>query len=531
MPSLVPPHQPGRFAFRRVVYAPRGLRYGNPELSQFLMFEEPDSRYETRTVDISAFGIFPVQPRWPFTPSTAPLNGIAFIPDGPGPFPLAVFAHGNHNPLENSTPGYEYLCELLASHGIVAATIDVNFLNGRNRGENDARAIIHLEHVRQFRIWNQQPGHPLHGKVALSQVMLAGHSRGGEAVGHASVFNTLDALQPDTFAPEIPLDGSRGLGPYHFGIRGVLAIAPTDGQYIPVTGPTAVADSYVIIHGSRDGDVFDFQGYKTFDRGRPRSPEFKALVWAHQANHAFFNRVWGQESPVPTLERAKQERLGALYVGALAQAVLLGRDEVRPLFEDHRLAYRQGWVDTALPLISQFRRGDGATISGFEVADATPFQTNTRAELIMFDLGRHSHLFQETRGLRVSWVEANRELRFVWTAGMPSPTGHTHFCFRIGLSHEAPNAPDVPLDFTVELSDGRTAYRGAIREQTELIAPDTGRPYAPDVEPKTVMQTVRIPFARLVQAGVDPARVGSMRLLFDRHPKGILYMDDLHFSR
>ena len=73
---------------------------------------------------------------------------------GRGPFPLALFAHGNHDPLENSTPGYLYLCELLASHGIIAATIDVNFLNGFNFGENDGRAIVHLEHVKQFRTWN-----------------------------------------------------------------------------------------------------------------------------------------------------------------------------------------------------------------------------------------------------------------------------------------------------------------------------------------------------------------------------------------
>ena len=70
------------------------------------------------------------------------------MPRGRGPFPLVVFAHGNHNPLENSTPGYLYLCRLLASHGIVAATIDVNFLNGANFGENDGRAIVHLEHLK-----------------------------------------------------------------------------------------------------------------------------------------------------------------------------------------------------------------------------------------------------------------------------------------------------------------------------------------------------------------------------------------------
>jgi hypothetical protein len=46
---------------------------------------------------------------------------------------------------------------LFASHGIIAATIDVNFLNGFNFGENDARAIVHLEHLKQFRTWAGTP--------------------------------------------------------------------------------------------------------------------------------------------------------------------------------------------------------------------------------------------------------------------------------------------------------------------------------------------------------------------------------------
>ena len=75
-----------------------------------------------------------------------------------------MFAHGNHGPLENSTPGYLYLCQLLASHGIIAATIDVNFLNGGNFGENDARGIVHLEHLKQFRTWNSTAGHRLQAK-------------------------------------------------------------------------------------------------------------------------------------------------------------------------------------------------------------------------------------------------------------------------------------------------------------------------------------------------------------------------------
>lgn len=36
-------------------------------------------------------------------------------PAGERAIPLAVFADGNHDPFENSTPGYLYLCYLLAS--------------------------------------------------------------------------------------------------------------------------------------------------------------------------------------------------------------------------------------------------------------------------------------------------------------------------------------------------------------------------------------------------------------------------------
>jgi hypothetical protein len=96
----------------------------------------------------------------------------------------------------------------LASHGIVAATIDVNFLNGFNFGENDGRAIVHLEHLKQFRTWNNTATHPLHGKVDLNRILIVGHSRGGEAVGHASFFNRLGSIGG------VLLDGSAGLGPY-----------------------------------------------------------------------------------------------------------------------------------------------------------------------------------------------------------------------------------------------------------------------------------------------------------------------------
>jgi hypothetical protein len=70
------------------------------------------------------------------------------------PFPLAIFVHGNHDPLENSTPGYLYLTELLASYGIIAATIDANFLDGAKSARTTAAPSSYLEHVKQFRTWS-----------------------------------------------------------------------------------------------------------------------------------------------------------------------------------------------------------------------------------------------------------------------------------------------------------------------------------------------------------------------------------------
>ena len=160
-------------------------------------------------------------------------------------------------------------------------------------------------------------------------IMLVGHSRGGEGVGHAGYYNTYSGNDP------VPLDGSEGLGPYSFDLKALVAIAPTDGQFQPSEGPTRVKDNYLIIHGSRDGDVSDFQGYKTYDRAHPidlANPArdangFKALGWIIGANHNYFNTAWGND-PIfhdPLLTRSEQEDVAKVYISAMAQATLLGQ--------------------------------------------------------------------------------------------------------------------------------------------------------------------------------------------------------------
>ena len=76
---------------------------------------------------------------WGFTPKELPLNARVWHPDGRGPFPLLLIVHGNHNMKDFSDPGYAYLGELLASRGYIVASLDMNFINGNTRNENDAR--------------------------------------------------------------------------------------------------------------------------------------------------------------------------------------------------------------------------------------------------------------------------------------------------------------------------------------------------------------------------------------------------------
>src|SRR5262249_51627629 len=148
------------------------------------------------------------------------------------------------------------------------------------------------------------------------------------AVGHASFFNRLAAIGL------VILDGSAGLGPYRFGLSAVAAIAPTDQQFTPVTGPTVVPDPYFLIHGSKDSDVFTFEGYHTYERAHAvdlanptvSDGKFKAMLWVHKANHNQFNSIWASETaPGVAMPRASQEEIAKVHLGALAQLVLLDR--------------------------------------------------------------------------------------------------------------------------------------------------------------------------------------------------------------
>ncbi|MBT8398017.1 MAG: hypothetical protein KJN92_13675, partial [Gemmatimonadetes bacterium] len=303
---------------------------------------------------------------WGFKPDSFPLNARVWYPEGPGPYPLVLVAHGNHNMKDFSDPGYEYLGRHLASRGFILASLDMNFINGGIRGENDARGWLFLKHMEAWEGFNAEEGNPLQGLVDMDNIGIIGHSRGGEAVGHAAAFNTLSHYPDDaTLTWE-----------FGFDIKAVIAIAPVDGQYRPTSRLAPVSNvNYLVFHGTHDGDVSSFSGLRTYKRIRftDGKPHFKASVYVHRANHGQWNTVWGPHDRGPRsgrsldlrglLDGEEQRRFALVYVTGFLESCLKGREDYLPLFRDHRVA--GGWLPKTM-YITQFQESSFRPLAAFE---------------------------------------------------------------------------------------------------------------------------------------------------------------------
>lgn len=336
--------------------------------------------YQTESVDGRAFidnwekfGGWWREKYWGFDAKELPINARVWMPKGEGPFPLVLVVHGNHSMQDYSDPGYDYLGEHLASRGMILASVDENFINGtwtnlfgRLERENDARGWILLEHLRVWEQWNQDASHPLFGKADMDKIALMGHSRGGEAVGHAAMLNALE-YYPD--------DASIKLG-YHFKIRGIVAIAPVDGQYKPGGSGTKFENvDYLTIHGAQDADVTSFAGAMQYERIKfaDSTYHFKSAVYISGANHGQFNTSWGDNDYGVTykgilnlgqlMPAAEQQEVARVYIGAFLEASLNQRKEYLPLFVDARKG--KNWLPESIYL-SQFEDSNARIWADFD---------------------------------------------------------------------------------------------------------------------------------------------------------------------
>ncbi len=412
---------------------------------------------------------------WGFSPDSFPINARVWYPEGDGPFPVVLAVHGNHNMKDFSDPGYGYLGELAASRGYIFASVDMNFINGGIRGENDGRGWLLLKHLQAWKGFNEDPDNPFEGKVDLSRVVLIGHSRGGEAVGHAAAFNQLSRY-PDDASLEFD---------FGFGIRGVIAIAPVDGQYLPTDRHVPVRNvSYLVFHGSHDGDVTSFHGLRQWNRVQFTDDEsrFKAAVYVYRANHGQWNTVWGSKDNGPRSQRIldlgalipqeDQRRFAEVYVSAFLDTMLKDDTQYLPLFRDHRRG--AAWLPRTM-YFNQFQESSFTALADFE--EDVDVTSGSRDGVTLFgdslatwreaDLKLRSSNRANTSSSQVNqvlWLGWNRHIQGEEDTGEQETLGQpSRYSLTLseGLVHDLAIGPNSSLDLMLAPTRDKPSARDA----------------------------------------------------------------------
>jgi hypothetical protein len=320
----------------------------------------------------------------------------------------------------------------------------------------------------------------------------------------------------------------------------------SNGFYTPITGPTQLRDNYLILHGSRDGDVFTFEGYKTYDRshtvnlGNPTQSAqgFKSLLWIQGANHNYFNTVWQQESQ-NTITRQEQEQIAKVYISAIAQAVLLGRSGYLELLRNHRVG--NAWLPASVKLVSQYQDEKRLFIQHFEEPGSnivvsnpvvgTVNTANVDAQKLSFSGNDPTQqLFQETQGVRLKWQALGKRYRVEFDPVSLNIKSFKLLAFRVGQSAEPENPEPQNQDFTLKVSDNQNTIAFPASSINQLIYPDKVPGFGSFIA-RMVMQTFRIPFTVLREKGLNVKQLRAIELSFDVTASGVLYLDELQLAK
>ena len=487
---------------------------------------------------------------WGFGTDALPLNGLVWLPEGDGPFPLALIVHGNHAMGDFSEHGYAYLGEHLASRGMVTVSVDENFLNGSWAGdwggrEQLARAWLLLLHLDQWRGWAADPTSPFHGLVDLDRVALIGHSRGGEAASlAASLAGRREAPDPDMLT-----------WPTGLRVRAVVGIAPSDGQYssgqVVLTGT-----DYLTLHGGHDSDATSWMGSRQYARTVVDDGAFKAALWSYRSNHGQFSTTWGRSDHgplggallnlAPILDPAAQRDVAMTAIGAFLEASLHGRMEYRDLFrrpmvgrewlpvEDIYLV-RSGDEDFVPLTTGDPSRGrDGTTVSAVGFAPVRAFALPLRT--LLPDQGTTAvELRWAAAGGSAVWAVENIEQR----AGAGIPVA-IRFALANGATEEGDGEP-LLMEIELATTDGvrvalPIAQWGALPPalaarlaKDDLVAGLSSMDLARGAPVERVLQSYELPMSDFTGAepAFDPARLSAVRLVVNRSTAGALWVTEV----
>lgn len=484
----------------------------------------------------------------PTVPFATTLYGVVRHPRdlAGGPYPLVVLIHGNHGNCRRAgtltddgcatttdhecheagwttvpnAEGLAYLAETIAAQGHVAVTISANALNCRDDYILE-RANLVVSHVAQWAAWNGAGDAPFgttfSGAIDLERVGLIGHSRGGEAVGHA----------PSVLRSR-PIPGVR--------IASVFAIAPTDYH-----DPQVVDAPYAVLLPSCDGDVSTLEGMNTYDRSVVRDDgRYQAQVLFSRANHNYFSTEWRQDDNGDGAQCPTSVEIGATAQRGMLEGVigtwLRSTLHAAPIewFVRGEGVIAEGietWAGTALDLRWSHSAAMRLPIDDF-TGGAAPMtnllgQPNTFTS--DFRLLRHCYrtecdpyFLHVEEAMLLGWDETAMPRAEFGLGGMDA-SSWGYFSFRVASRRSTLNTGRETQDFWIVLRDAAGA-------EATLLVSDVMR--VPHLYPANVtlevLQTVRVPIARIAEEGVSPATLRSFEIRLpapDRNTGSFLITD------
>lgn len=477
-----------------------------------------DDGTETVTDNLAAFDVYAGE-TGQLDEIDLPVRGIVYFPSDvegatdpnqvstqQSSFPIFMIIHGANNSQE-SYLGYNYLLEAAAKQGFVAVSVASGAANDM---QSRAEILFHnLDRVKA-----------IFGSRVQDRIVVAGHSRGGEAVVRATQLSLNPAIDHT--------------------IEAVISIAPTDNYGRLIMGESA-ARPYLVIYGSHDGDVVGADkgdvtrqtGFSLYDRayGAPKS-----MVFVHNAMHGPFNTVWGLADQfglsgtdlLSTIDESSHRVVAQAYITAFLRYHILGE-------ADYEGVVKGDWVPASvqeanegnMTLCVQYKGLDEEIVDNM-VGNPGPsgWQTSTIGGTVTDDGTLPSppdedwlHRIDpnsphETGGFRLRWSGTNDRLVFSLPEAL-DVGGFGYLSFRVGQVVDTTANPAGPQDFFVGLRDEGGAARqiriGSFAE-IPMPAPRTDNPPNQMAVAKSSMRTVRVPLSAFIVDidGIPPVDLGMV---------------------
>ena len=474
------------------------------------------------------------------TRKDAPIAGKIWFPKEAENCPVVFIAQGHHSIKAESISGYDYKGELLASHRDVLVFVVENNFNERS-GENDARAVLLLENIGEILEKNGDESQPVYSKIDEDNIALMGHSRGGEMIADAYLFNEYDAY---------PSNGMFTFD-YHYRIRALIAVAPSVSQYLPAGHETELSDvDYLVLQGANDQDISVFLGneqYENVSFSKDGSYIASSLYIAG-ANHGQFNTEWGEYDigrPFSLWLNVKnfitaEDQQEILKIASLVflDKSLKEKDTYADFLTDYA-KYAEYLPETLY--VQQYETSDALFITDYEEdsdletapcgsVSAEHFTMWTEEELADSESAMGK---RENHAVRLKWKDT-KAAYYEIALDEPMAMGEGGICFdAMDLREKAENEP---MDFSVVLTDihgnravstlcDSTILYLAFPVKLSKIQYITGKN-----EYKRQLQTVHITEKQFTEEnGFDRSQIRSVRFAFDRIENGAVNMDNIAF--